>query len=137
MGTQGGRGFNGLLTGFTVITKSSLPGWKALNLSREVKAAIDQTIALSAREFVGNSVSSFSAYILARRQKNYRPAWHYNGGNTPLQQGILQPLLLASIPTFAAPLKWVFAVVILPPIRKLVRFFVLVESCCFLNIHRG
>ena len=47
-----------------MVTKEQLPsGREVLALPREVKAAIDMTVALAAREFVGNSVSTFSAFI--------------------------------------------------------------------------
>lgn len=115
-----------------MVTKEQLPsGREVLALPREVKAAIDMTVALAAREFVGNSVSTFSAYIITRRnrrddnnddggggttnRRSRKPetktrAWHYNGGGTPLQEMSLLPRasLRAEVPTFPTPLKLVF-----------------------------
>ena len=101
--------FNDLTEKYTVVTKSDLPSWESSEAPREVKAAIDQIIALSARQFVGNSVSSFSAYTIMRRERDKLPAWHYNGGKIPLQE-VLTPMKRGGVSTFARPIKWVFTV---------------------------
>jgi hypothetical protein len=104
-------GYRELTEYFTVLTKDDLPSWHLLKLPREANAAIDQALALSGLEFVGNSVSSFSAYVMTQRHRSGYPTWHYNGGGTPLQAGgILKPSVMAKVPTFPEPLKWVFTI---------------------------
>lgn len=65
--------------GYDVITsKCELP--------REMCAAVDYYSALSARQFVGNSVSTFSALLIMQRRHSGRYAAYYNGGTLPLAQ---------------------------------------------------
>ena len=81
--------------------------------SREIAAAVDLEVCKAADQFVGNSVSTFSAWELMRRgwicggscKAHKYNSFHYNGGTVPLAADIfnggstLQP----------RPLKWVFS----------------------------
>ncbi|KAI7846355.1 hypothetical protein COHA_000192 [Chlorella ohadii] len=53
-------------------------------LSREQRALVDYYLGLDAQRFLGNSVSTFTAFIMLERKWAHRPAGHYNGGNVPL-----------------------------------------------------
>lgn len=113
--SQHGKGFSGLSDFFTVVTKEVILQWGLQSTSyassREQWGAVDSLIALAARTFVGNSVSSFSAYIMMARQRAGNAAWHYNGGSVPLQDaGFLRPRADMAVPTFREPLKWVFVI---------------------------
>ena len=80
---------------------------------REIAAAIDLEVCKAADQFIGNSVSTFSALELMRRgwvcgascKANKHNSFHYNGGATPLATtwfaggSALQP----------RKLKWVFS----------------------------
>lgn len=57
----------------------------SIMLDREERAMIDFFCALSAENFIGNSVSSFSALVIAIRKETGRSASYYNGGNIPLE----------------------------------------------------
>ena len=110
---QRGPGFQGLLDTFTVVTKDMLldEGDPLLSEPRELSAAVDYTLATRAAEFVGNSVSTFSAFLLFDRQRRGVPCWHYNGGGVPLRDaGFLKPKASLAVPTLRTPLKWVFTI---------------------------
>eukprot|EP01025_Chloroclados_australasicus_P028499 TRINITY_DN2823_c0_g1_i2.p1 TRINITY_DN2823_c0_g1~~TRINITY_DN2823_c0_g1_i2.p1 ORF type:complete len:636 (+),score=41.53 TRINITY_DN2823_c0_g1_i2:36-1910(+) len=51
---------------------------------REVSALIDYYLALQANQFIGNSVSSFSALLILERRSMYKWASYYNKGNIPM-----------------------------------------------------
>lgn len=53
---------------------------------RELCAAIDYYHAISADQFIGNSVSTFSALIIMERRKIGMYASYYNGGTLPVAQ---------------------------------------------------
>lgn len=55
-------------------------------LQRELCAAIDYYYALSAKQFVGNSVSTFSALLIMERRQLGQYATYYNGGTLPVAQ---------------------------------------------------
>ena len=108
---QFGDGFESLSESFTIVTKESIMGNAPPFASREQWAAVDSLIADAASEFVGNSVSTFSAYIMTARQRRGLRAWHYNGGGVPLHAaGFLTPSVPMAISTFREPLKWVFQI---------------------------
>eukprot|EP01025_Chloroclados_australasicus_P018492 TRINITY_DN1972_c0_g2_i1.p1 TRINITY_DN1972_c0_g2~~TRINITY_DN1972_c0_g2_i1.p1 ORF type:complete len:601 (+),score=54.10 TRINITY_DN1972_c0_g2_i1:109-1911(+) len=65
---------------------------------REIKAMISYFIALQAKQFIGNSVSSFSALLILERRSQEKWANYYNGGNIPMQH---------FVPLFQMP--WVLA----------------------------
>jgi len=83
---------------FNVVTKAQLqPPGAAAALSREEAALLDYFVCLRARTFVGNSVSSFSALLIAERRAAGAVATWYNGGNVPLEE---------LFPVFRVP--WIF-----------------------------
>lgn len=55
------------------------------SLSREESALIDYYLSLNAQQFVGNSVSTFSAMLIMERWNAGRYASYYNSGNIPLE----------------------------------------------------
>ena len=65
--------------------------------TREQLACVDYYIALKSKQFIGNSVSSFSAMLLLERQRQGAWASHYNGGNIPMS---------LALPLYRLP--WVF-----------------------------
>ncbi|KAL4856629.1 hypothetical protein ACK3TF_003058 [Chlorella vulgaris] len=69
---------------YTVVLGSALvqPGEE---LTREESALVDYYLGLHAQKFTGNSVSTFTAFIILERQWLGRQSLHYNGGNVPLQ----------------------------------------------------
>ena len=78
---------------------------------RELLAYIDLLVCDRASRFAGNSVSTFSAYLLMRRRHIglQRDDFWYNGGPIPLQSmmtGLLDPLSTST----ERPLKWVFTI---------------------------
>ena len=112
---QYGGGFQQLSEAFTVVTKEKIlkgalsEDW--YTASREHWAAVDFIIAMEARSFVGNSVSTFSAFVMIDRERQGKGAFHYNGGGVPLQDsGFLRPHRSLAVPTFREPLKWVFSI---------------------------
>ncbi|KAL4434825.1 hypothetical protein ABPG77_005352 [Micractinium sp. CCAP 211/92] len=68
---------------YQAVLGSDLPGGE--ELSREESALVDYYLGLQADKFIGNSVSTFTAFIILERQWLGRPAYHYNGGNIPLE----------------------------------------------------
>ncbi|KAL4447483.1 hypothetical protein ABPG75_004702 [Micractinium tetrahymenae] len=72
---------------YTVVMRHELfVGAAALPaLSREESALIDYYLGLNSHQFVGNSVSSFSAMIIMERWNAGRYASYYNAGNIPLE----------------------------------------------------
>lgn len=69
------------------------------NKGREVKAAVQFFLALRAEKFIGNSVSTFSAVIILRRQQMNLWSSQYNRGPIPLA---------SFVPGYRLP--WVFTV---------------------------
>jgi hypothetical protein len=55
------------------------------HLHREERAMISFNIAFQSNHFIGNSVSSFSALLIAKRRMGGLKASYYNGGNIPLE----------------------------------------------------
>ena len=55
------------------------------HLHREERAMISFNIAFESNHFVGNSVSSFSALLIAKRRMSDLKSSYYNGGNIPLE----------------------------------------------------
>lgn len=55
------------------------------SLTREESALVDYYLSLNAQQFVGNSVSTFSAMLIMERWNAGRYASYYNGGNIPLE----------------------------------------------------
>ncbi|EFN52179.1 hypothetical protein CHLNCDRAFT_139378 [Chlorella variabilis] len=53
-------------------------------LTREESALVDYYLGLEAEKFTGNSVSTFTAFIILERQWLGRYSTHYNGGAIPL-----------------------------------------------------
>ncbi|KAI3432375.1 hypothetical protein D9Q98_003932 [Chlorella vulgaris] len=53
-------------------------------LTREESALVDYYLGLDADKFTGNSVSTFTAFMILERQWLGRHSTHYNGGNVPL-----------------------------------------------------
>lgn len=53
-------------------------------LTREENALVDYYLGLEAEKFIGNSVSTFTAFIILERQWLNRYSTHYNGGAIPL-----------------------------------------------------
>lgn len=53
-------------------------------LSREENALVDYYLGLEAEKFTGNSVSTFTAFLILERRWLDRQSAHYNGGNIPL-----------------------------------------------------
>ena len=83
---------------------------KSVHEEREFWAAVDYYVAERSEVFVGNSVSTFSAFLLVERQRRNAAAFHYNGGNVPLvDAGWLTPRLPLS-EAFQYPMKWVFTI---------------------------
>eukprot|EP00968_Pinguiococcus_pyrenoidosus_P007416 scaffold492_cov257-Pinguiococcus_pyrenoidosus.AAC.47 len=139
-----GAAFDNLFNVYTVICKEDVmeltQDWATAE--REVYAALDFLVARDALHFIGNSVSTFSAYILIeryallpglerprryalinfclpsvvlRRQTRGKLGFHYNGGNVPIASaGFLRPSKPMALPTFRTPLKWVFAIHVNP-----------------------
>lgn len=64
---------------------------------REEAALIDYYISLQSEQFMGNSVSTFSAMLILERRQLKRFAGYYNGGNIPLE---------CFVPLYRLP--WVF-----------------------------
>uniref|UniRef100_A0A7S0Q5S7 O-fucosyltransferase family protein n=1 Tax=Coccolithus braarudii TaxID=221442 RepID=A0A7S0Q5S7_9EUKA len=81
------------LANYKLESKSTL--WKNeeqgnwLRAHRELGAFHDLLVCRSADRFIGNSVSTFSAYLEMARERDHGAArardFHYNGGNIPLQ----------------------------------------------------
>lgn len=67
-------------------------------LPREIRALLIFYLALDCNNFIGNSVSTFSALLIARRRLNNLRASYYNGGNVPL----------TSFLPFLLKMPWVF-----------------------------
>uniref|UniRef100_A0A7S1XX08 Nucleotide-diphospho-sugar transferase domain-containing protein n=1 Tax=Phaeomonas parva TaxID=124430 RepID=A0A7S1XX08_9STRA len=111
LGSPGLVGLQPLFELFTVALKEDVidlhPSWATEQ--REFYAAVDYELAQGSRTFVGNSVSSFSAFIIIDRYRHSRPSLHYNGGNIPLAEDFVKPVKSLSVPTLRQPLKWVFA----------------------------
>ena len=83
--------------------------------SRELLGAIDLEVCRKAEQFVGNSVSTFSAWELMRRghkcgsncRTHLHSSFYYNGGDVPLVQELFgDGPWGGAIPP--RPLKWVF-----------------------------
>jgi GDP-fucose protein O-fucosyltransferase len=106
-------GLQGLFEHFNVVTKDSILHNVPRNwtLNREWWAAVDTQISSEAATFVGNSVSTFSAFVILWRQHWRMHSWHYNGGTIPLvEAGIIRPRRESSVPTYREQIKWVFAI---------------------------
>lgn len=106
-------GLEGLFEHFSIFTKeSTISGTRLFEQRpREWWAAVETELSISASMFVGNSVSTFSAYILQSRRKLGRAGWHYNGGGIPLSDaGILSFHRSRAVETFPRRLKWVFTI---------------------------
>lgn len=105
-------GLDGLLNHFNVYTKDSvLPKPLPEAMRREWWAAVDTELSMASELFVGNSVSTFSAYILQARRKQKKLGWHYNGGGIPLADAkILSFRTSSAVETFPKQLKWVFTI---------------------------
>lgn len=84
------------LAGYSVVVSSDVIGEKK-TLKREERAMVEYYLALSARKFIGNSVSTFSALVILERQLKGMWASYYNMGDIPLAD---------YIPFFVTP--WVF-----------------------------
>lgn len=54
-------------------------------LEREESALLDYYLGLQADKFIGNSVSTFTAFVILERQWQGRSAFWYNGGSIPLE----------------------------------------------------
>eukprot|EP01025_Chloroclados_australasicus_P028504 TRINITY_DN2823_c1_g1_i10.p2 TRINITY_DN2823_c1_g1~~TRINITY_DN2823_c1_g1_i10.p2 ORF type:complete len:381 (+),score=26.76 TRINITY_DN2823_c1_g1_i10:146-1144(+) len=67
--------------GYKVINNGDL-GLK--DHQREISAMINYFMALEAKQFVGNSVSSFSAMLIMERRSLGKWASHYNSGDIPM-----------------------------------------------------
>eukprot|EP01023_Acetabularia_acetabulum_P010098 TRINITY_DN145_c0_g1_i2.p1 TRINITY_DN145_c0_g1~~TRINITY_DN145_c0_g1_i2.p1 ORF type:complete len:618 (+),score=69.88 TRINITY_DN145_c0_g1_i2:36-1856(+) len=67
---------------FKVVTNTEL---NLKEFQREVSAMINYFMALQAQQFIGNSVSSFSALMILERRGMQSWASYYNGGNIPMQ----------------------------------------------------
>ena len=86
------RGVGRIAGRYSLISKEAVLGKPATSMSRDVLAAIDAVVCQRAATFVGNSVSTFSALELLRRQQPNSPiamGFHYNGGNIPLADALL------------------------------------------------
>ncbi|PSC70561.1 Glycosyl transferase family 8 [Micractinium conductrix] len=71
---------------YNVLLRHTLLGEEELpQLSREESALIDFYLGLNAQQFIGNSVSTFSAMLIMERWNAGRYATYYNGGNIPLE----------------------------------------------------
>ena len=89
---QDGRGLS-RLAGYTLVSKETLATdiLAPFGGQRELLASIDLLVCDAASRFVGNSVSTFSAYLLLRRRHRHRQLgtagddFWYNGGSIPLQ----------------------------------------------------
>ena len=57
----------------------------AARLCHSLSPQIDYYLALGAHQFIGNSVSIFSALLIIERWHAGRFATYYNGGNIPLE----------------------------------------------------
>ncbi|KAI7840392.1 hypothetical protein COHA_005893 [Chlorella ohadii] len=73
--------------GYTVVRRDELlSGWqKQPPLERELSALIDYYVSLGCHQFIGNSVSTFSALLILERRHHGRFAAYYNGGDIPLE----------------------------------------------------
>lgn len=67
-----------------VLGRDLVAGPDEARLSREQRALVDYYLGLEAERFVGNSVSTFTAFIMLERQWLGRYSGHYNGGSVPL-----------------------------------------------------
>eukprot|EP00316_Scyphosphaera_apsteinii_P023193 CAMPEP_0119303636 /NCGR_PEP_ID=MMETSP1333-20130426/5036_1 /TAXON_ID=418940 /ORGANISM="Scyphosphaera apsteinii, Strain RCC1455" /LENGTH=617 /DNA_ID=CAMNT_0007306367 /DNA_START=214 /DNA_END=2064 /DNA_ORIENTATION=- len=81
---------------------------------RELAAFHDLLVCSMSHRFIGNSVSTFSAYLeLQRRHRSQEAAakdFHYNGGKIPLEDVIFKPGALQQAETRSKALKWIFTV---------------------------
>lgn len=106
-------GLRELFRQFNILTKDTILGRPLPHdfSFREWWAAVETELAMSSDLFVGNSVSTFSAYTMQARRKVRKPGWHYNGGGIPLSDaGILAFRESLSVKTFPKRLKWVFTI---------------------------
>ena len=93
---------------YTVVTKEML-GVKPDVQMREFWAAIDFALSEDAEWFVGNSISTFSAFIMEARSRSGRPLLPYNGGKMALEEiKCIRPKQLTLIPPLRPAIKWVF-----------------------------
>eukprot|EP01025_Chloroclados_australasicus_P050342 TRINITY_DN5777_c0_g2_i1.p1 TRINITY_DN5777_c0_g2~~TRINITY_DN5777_c0_g2_i1.p1 ORF type:complete len:664 (-),score=21.91 TRINITY_DN5777_c0_g2_i1:1210-3099(-) len=67
---------------FTIVSNQAL--LKSKSYSREEAALVSYFLALEAQQFVGNSVSSYSALLILERRSMQKWAAYYNHGNIPL-----------------------------------------------------
>ena len=124
------RGVNGREHSYELLSKDALvPALLesySFASSRDVLAAVDFAICSQAHTFIGNSVSTFSAYQLLLRERRRRerlPAaesrsttylaqegFHYNGGSIPLRDVMFATKGEAAGTTSPRGLKWVFTV---------------------------
>ena len=73
--------------------------------------AISFLLSIHSEVFVGNSVSTFSAFVMQKRLQFRRQSIAYNGGLTPLQASKrLAPKVKLRLQTFRKPIKWVFCI---------------------------
>ena len=104
--------------GYKLINKDELIPEMLANISyaagRDLLAAVDYAISGFADTFVGNSVSTFSAFIMLERERrcatSNRPArcrgFHYNGGSIPLRDVLFHGY--SPPQSQQRRLKWVF-----------------------------
>ena len=89
-GVRDGRGLEQLKERYAVVRAySDSKGMPA----REIAAAIDMLVCNQSTTFIGNSWSTFTAYLLFARQTKYNNDFHYNGGHVPLARFVPQPPL--------------------------------------------
>ena len=61
------------------------PGPKPTCLPLPMTLQLDFYLGLNSHQFMGNSVSSFSAMLIMERWHNGKYAGYYNGGNVPME----------------------------------------------------
>mmetsp|Transcript_74879 Transcript_74879/g.178754 ORF Transcript_74879/g.178754 Transcript_74879/m.178754 type:complete len:761 (+) Transcript_74879:59-2341(+) len=97
---------------YTVVTKDMLNISQAPLVDdrhREYWAAVDFVISQDAETFIGNSVSTFSAFLLEMRRIRNQSSLHYNGGKVPLEEiNLLRPKKLTLVSPIRPAIKWVF-----------------------------